>query len=179
MMQQISIYLTSIILGIMLFFSFVVAPVTFTALNEENARKFIRKIFPYYYIVNLAISVLVLILFIILKIFSLDFYLILSVTVLDEENSRKFIRKIFPYYYNVNLVISFLVLIFFVIQKTFSLNFYLILTVAILFVLSNYILMPLINKYKDENQDKKFKYSHFISVVINFIQMILLVIILI
>ena len=64
-MEQISIYLTSIILGIMLFFSFVVAPVTFTALDEENARKFIRKIFPYYYTINLTISVLVLILFII------------------------------------------------------------------------------------------------------------------
>ena len=129
MLSQLSSYLTSIILGIMLFFSFIVAPITFTVLNEES--------------------------------------------------SRKFIRKIFPYYYNVNLVISFLVLIFFVIQKTFSLNFYLMLTVAILFALSNYILMPLINKYKDENQDKKFKYSHFISVVINFIQMIFLVIILI
>ncbi len=129
MISQISTYMVSMVLGIMLFFSFVVAPVTFT--------------------------------------------------VLDEENSRKFIRKIFPYYYTANLLISFLVLIFFVIQKTFSLNFYLILTVAILFALSNYILMPLINKYKDENQDKKFKYSHFISVVINFIQMILLVVILI
>ena len=129
MLSQLSSYLTSIILGIMLFFSFVVAPITFTVLNEES--------------------------------------------------SRKFIRKIFPYYYNVNLVISFLVSIFFAIQKTFSLNFYLILTVAILFALSNYVLMPLINKYKDENQDKKFKYSHFISVVINFIQMIFLVIILI
>ena len=128
MIQQISIYLTSIILGIMLFFSFVVAPVTFTTLNEENARKFIRKIFPYYYTVNLTISVLVLILFIILKIFSLDFYLILSV--------------------------------------------------AALFAVSNFILMPLINKYRDEKQDNKFKYSHFISVVINFIQMIFLVIIL-
>ena len=129
MLSQLSSYLTSIILGIMLFFSFVVAPITFTVLNEES--------------------------------------------------SRKFIRKIFPYYYNVNLVISFLVSIFFVIQKTFSLNFYLILIVTILFTLSNYILMPLINKYKDENQDKKFKYSHFISVVINFVQMIFLVIILI
>ena len=129
MISQISTYMVSMVLGIMLFFSFVVAPVTFT--------------------------------------------------VLDEENSRKFIRKIFPYYYTANLLIIFLVLIFFVIQKTFSLNFYLILTVAILFALSNYILMPLINKYKDENQDKKFKYSHFISVVINFIQMIFLVIILI
>ena len=129
MMQQISIYLTSIILGIMLFFSFVVAPVTFTALDEENARKFIRKIFPYYYTVNLVISVLISILFIILKIFSLDFYLILSV--------------------------------------------------AVLFAVSNFVLMPMINKFRDEKQDKKFKRSHFISVVINFIQMILLVIILI
>ena len=129
MLSQLSSYLTSIILGIMLFFSFIVAPITFTVLNEES--------------------------------------------------SRKFIRKIFPYYYNVNLVISFLVLIFFLIQKTFSINFYLILTVTILFALSNYVLMPLINKYKDENQDKKFKYSHFISVVINFIQMMFLVIILI
>ena len=129
MISQLIFYLTSIILGIMLFFSFVVAPVTFSALNEENARKFIRKIFPYYYNVNLAISVLVLILFIILKIFSLDFYLILSV--------------------------------------------------AVLFAVSNFVLMPLINKFRDEKQDKKFKQSHFISVVINFVQIILLVIILI
>ncbi len=128
MTEQVSLYLTSIILGIMLFFSFVVAPVTFTELNEENARKFIRKIFPYYYTVNLTFSILVLICFIILKIFSLDFYLILSV--------------------------------------------------AALFAVSNFILMPLINKYRDEKQDNKFKYSHFISVVINFIQMIFLVIIL-
>jgi uncharacterized BrkB/YihY/UPF0761 family membrane protein len=129
MIGQLSIYLTCIILGIMLFFSFVVAPITFTALNEENARKFIRKIFPYYYTVNLAISILVLILFIILKIFSLDFYLILSV--------------------------------------------------AVFFAISNFVLMPLINKFRDEKQDKKFKLSHFISVVINFVQMIFLVIILI
>ena len=81
-MEQISIYLTSIILGIMLFFSFIVAPVTFTALDEENARKFIRKIFPYYYNVNLEISISVLICFISLKIFSLDFYLILSLAIL-------------------------------------------------------------------------------------------------
>ena len=126
---KLSVYMTSVIFGIMLFFSFVVAPVTFTALNEENARKFIRKIFPYYYNVNLAISSFVLIFFIFLKIFSLDFYLILSV--------------------------------------------------AVLFAVSNFILMPLINKYRDENQDKRFKQLHFISVVINFVQMILLLIVLI
>ena len=129
MIQQISIYLTSIILGIMLFFSFVVAPVTFS--------------------------------------------------VLDEENARKFIRKIFPFYYNVNLFISLLVLVFFIILKTFSLNFYLMLFVSLLFALSNFVLMPLINKYRDERKEKKFKYSHFISVLINFLQMIFIVIILI
>ena len=127
--NKLSVYMTSVIFGIMLFFSFVVAPVTFTALNEENARKFIRKIFPYYYNVNLAISSFVLIFFVFLKIFSLDFYLILSV--------------------------------------------------AVLFAVSNFILMPLINKYRDENQNKRFKQLHFISVMINFVQMILLLIILI
>ena len=126
---KLSVYMTSIIFGIMLFFSFVVAPVTFTALNEENA--------------------------------------------------RKFIRKIFPYYYNVNLAISSFVLIFFIFLEIFSLDFYLIFIVAVLFAVSNFILMPLINKYRDENQDKRFKQLHFISVVINFVQMILLLIILI
>ena len=129
MIEQISIYLTAMILGIMLFFSFVIAPVVFTTLNEENARKFIRRIFPFYYNVNLGISLIVLITFLFLSKLSLDFYLILVIT--------------------------------------------------LLFATSNYLLMPLINKYRDERQDKKFKYSHFISVVINFIQMIFLVVLLI
>ncbi len=129
MFQMIAIYLTSAILGIMLFFSFVVAPITFTSLNEENARKFIRRIFPFYYNVNLGISIIVTLIFIFIESFHLDFFLILLV--------------------------------------------------ALLFALSNYVLMPLINKYRDNNQDKKFKFSHFISVVINFLQMIFLIIILI
>ena len=129
MIEQISIYLVSIIFGIMIFFSFVIAPVVFTTLNEENA--------------------------------------------------RKFIRRIFPYYYNVNLVISIIVTLIFVFIESFHRNFFLILSVAILFAISNYVLMPLINKYRDNNQDKKFKFSHFISVVINFLQMIFLIIILI
>ena len=129
MIEQISIYLTSMILGIMLFFSFVIAPVVFTTLDEENARKFIRRIFPFYYNVNLGISLIVLVIFLLLSKFGADFYLILAIT--------------------------------------------------LLFATSNYLLMPLINKYRDEKQDKKFKYSHFMSVVINFIQMIFLVILLI
>ena len=36
-MEQISIYLSAGILGIMLFFSFVIAPVIFKSLDEKNA----------------------------------------------------------------------------------------------------------------------------------------------
>ena len=129
MIEQINVYLTSMILGIMLFFSFVIAPVVFTTL--------------------------------------------------DENNARKFIRRIFPFYYNVNLGISFIVLIIFILLGKIGIDFYLILAITLLFATSNYLLMPLINKYRDEKQDKKFKYSHFISVLINFIQMICLVIILV
>ena len=129
MIEQISFYLTSMILGIMLFFSFVIAPVVFTTL--------------------------------------------------DENNARKFIRRIFPFYYNVNLGISFIVLITFILLSKIGVDFYLILAITVLFATSNYLLMPLINKYRDERQDKKFKYSHFLSVLINFVQMICLVFMLI
>ena len=129
MIEQLGIYLIAMILGIMLFFSFVIAPVVFTTL--------------------------------------------------DEDNARKFIRRIFPFYYNVNLAISFIVLLTFLFLSKLDVDFYLILLITILFATSNYLLMPLINKYRDEKQDKKFKYSHFISVVINFVQMICLVFLLI
>ena len=127
MLSKISIFLSSIVLGIMLFFSFVVAPITFKSLNEENA--------------------------------------------------RVFIRKIFPYYYNVNLVVCLLATLFFIFIGTYSLNFYLILSTTILFGFSSFVLMPLINKFRDNKEDKKFKYLHMISVIINFIQIIFLVLI--
>ena len=129
MIEQISLYFVSAILGIMLFFSFVLAPILFTTL--------------------------------------------------DEENARLFIRKIFPFYYNVNLGISLIILLIFIAQGKFLIDFYLILVITILFAISNYFLMPLINKYRDKKQDTRFRYSHIISVVINFIQMIFLIFLLI
>jgi len=129
MIEQLSVYLTSMILGIMLFFSFVIAPVVFTTL--------------------------------------------------DENNARKFIRRIFPFYYNVNLGVSFIVLITFILSSNIGVDFYIILIITVLFATSNYLLMPLINKYRDEKQEKKFKYSHFLSVLINFVQMICLVFVLV
>ena len=129
MIEQSITYLTSILLGIMLFFSFVVAPSTFRFLNEKYARKFIRGIFPLYYILNLSISLIVVIL----------------ITYLSN----------------------------------FGFKFYLMLFICILFFISNFFLMPAINKFKDEGKEKNFTVSHFISVAINFVQMIFLIIILI
>ena len=128
MLDQIANFITAAILGIMVFFSFVIAPITFTVLDEENARKFIRKIFPYYYLVNLILSLLSLI----------SFYYV----------------------------------------QQFLTDFYLVLLVAILFVISNFILMPLINYFRDNNQEKRFKYFHALSVIINFLQLFILVYIL-
>ena len=128
MLGQSALYLTAIILGTMIFFSFVVAPTTFK--------------------------------------------------LLDEENSRKFIRGIFPFYYLLNLTLSFVASVLFFLSQNLSIHFLLMVSVSVLFAISNFILMPMINKFRDNNEDKKFKISHFISVIINFIQLIFLVIIL-
>ena len=129
MFLNLSNFLVSGILAIMLFFSFTIAPIIFKSL--------------------------------------------------DEKNARNFIRSIFPYYYSFNLILSILVIIFFVSMNFYGLNFYLILSVAILFAFSQFILMPIINKFRDNNETKKFNYTHGVSVVINIIQMVFLVIILI
>ena len=112
--------LIAISLGAMLFFSFVIAPVIFKVLDANNAGKFVRKIFPYYYLIN---------------------FIVLSIAVL---------------------------LLFYI--SSINLDFYITLVITILFAVSLFVLMPLINKLKDNKEDRKFKYSHTLSVVINFIQ---------
>ncbi len=129
MSEQIMMNLISLVLGIMLFFSFVLAPIIFKVLSPENAGIFVRAIFPYYYLVNL---------------------LILSV-----------------------------ISIFYIYYKTFTLDFYLIFTTALLFLFNLIFLMPKINKYKEQKNEMAFKISHFISVIINFSQLIALGVILI
>ena len=114
--------LIAISLGTMLFFSFVIAPVIFNVLDANNAGKFVRKIFPHYYLINL---------------------IILSIAAL---------------------------LLFYISSVNF--DFYITLVIIILFAFSLLILMPLINKFKDNKEEKKFKYSHVLSVIINFIQII-------
>ena len=114
--------LIAISLGTMLFFSFMIAPVIFKVLDANNAGKFVRKIFPHYYLINL---------------------IVLSIAVL---------------------------LLFYI--SSINLDFYITLVITILFAVSLFVLMPLINKLRDNKEDRKFKYSHTLSVVINFIQII-------
>jgi len=128
MSEQIIMNMVSLVLGIMLFFSFILAPMIFKVLPPDNAGVFIRAIFPYYYLVNLLI---------------------------------------------LGLVSG-----FYIFYQTFILDFYLVLTSALLFFFNLVYLMPKINKLKDERNEKAFKISHFISVVINFTQLVMLGIVL-
>lgn len=128
MSEQIIMNLVSLVLGVMLFFSFVLAPMIFKVLPPDNASVFVRAIFPYYYLVNL------------------------------------FILSIISSFYIYN--------------ETFVLDFYLILISALLFFFNLVYLMPKINKFKDQQKEKAFKISHFISVIINFMQLIALGIVL-
>tara|TARA_Y100000816_G_C25919159_1_gene479337 strand:+ start:416 stop:799 length:384 start_codon:yes stop_codon:yes gene_type:complete len=127
--MQFEIILPSIVLGIMLFFSFAVAPIIFKVLKENEARNFVRTIFPYYYLINL-------------------------------------------------MLIS-LISIFLFFKNFINLDFYLLASVAILFAVSLFILMPMINNARDQKQDIKFKYLHMISVIINFLQIIILIYVLV
>ena len=129
MSEQIIMNMVSLVLGIMLFFSFILAPMIFKVLPPDNAGVFIRAIFPYYYLINLLI--------------------------LGSISG------------------------FYIFYQTFILDFYLVLISALLFFFNLVYLMPKINKFKDEKNEKAFKISHFISVVINFAQLVMLGVVLI
>ena len=99
--------------------------------------------------------------------------------ILDPENAGKFVRKIFPYYYFVNLVFLSIVVILFLLNSKINFKFYIIVSLIISFIFAQFILMPFINKLRDNNEENKFKYAHGFSVAINFLQMIGLVFLLI
>ena len=122
--MQFEIILPSVVLGIMLFFSFAVAPLIFK--------------------------------------------------VLEENQARKFVRTMFPYYYSINLILVLSICIFLIYKNFISLDFYLLSSVAILFAISLFILMPMINNARDLKKEVKFKYLHAGSVIINFLQIFIL-----
>ena len=98
--------------------------------------------------------------------------------VLDEKQSSKFLRIFFPKYYLFGFVLSLTGLIIAIFdQNNMSLIVFLLIIIGFLF--SRQFLMPLINKAKDNNNEKKFNILHRVSVLINFIQISLCVFLLI
>ena len=92
--------------------------------------------------------------------------------VLDEKQSSKFLKIFFPKYYLFGLVLSMFGLILSIIQNhTLAISVFVFLIISFLF--SRQILMPIINKAKDEKKEEKFNKLHKFSVFINFVQMVL------
>ena len=91
--------------------------------------------------------------------------------VLDEKQSSKFLRIFFPKYYLFGFVLSLIGLIFslYYEYKSSILTFLLIM---IGFIFSRQVLIPIINKAKDINNENKFNKLHKLSVFINFLQII-------
>lgn len=98
--------------------------------------------------------------------------------VLDEKQSSKFLRIFFPKYYLFGLVLSLTGLIIAIFDKN-NMSLIVFLLIIIGFLFSRQFLMPIINKAKDNNNEKKFNIFHRFSVLINFIQISLCVFLLI
>ena len=98
--------------------------------------------------------------------------------VLDEKQSSKFLRIFFPKYYLFGLVLSLTGLIIAIFDKN-NMSLIIFLLIIIGFLFSRQFLMPIINKAKDNNNEKKFNILHRVSVLINFIQISLCVFLLI
>ena len=98
--------------------------------------------------------------------------------VLDENQSSKFLRIFFPKYYLFGLVLSLTGLIIAIFDKN-NMSLIVFFLIIIGFLFSRQFLMPIINKAKDNNNEKKFNILHRVSVLINFIQISLCVFLLI
>ena len=98
--------------------------------------------------------------------------------VLDEKQSSKFLRIFFPKYYVFGFILSVIGLLISLFEKNnISLAVFVLLIIG--FIFSKQFLMPIINKAKDNNNEKKFNKLHKFSVLINFLQMGLCVLLLV
>ena len=98
--------------------------------------------------------------------------------VLDEKASSKFLRIFFPKYYLFGFILSCLGLLTSILkQDKISLFFFIF--ISLNFIFSKQILMPMINKAKDESKEIKFNKLHKLSVFINLLQIISCVVLLV
>ena len=91
--------------------------------------------------------------------------------VLDEKQSSKFLRIFFPKYYLFGFVLSLMGLILSLYYEN-KLSILIFLLIMIGFIFSRQVLMPILNKAKDLNNENKFNKLHKLSVFINFLQII-------
>ena len=91
--------------------------------------------------------------------------------VLEEKQSSKFLRIFFPKYYLFGFVLSLIGLILSLYYEDKS-SILIFLLIMIGFIFSRQVLMPIINKAKDMNNENKFNKLHKLSVFINFLQII-------
>ena len=91
--------------------------------------------------------------------------------VLDEKQSSKFLRIFFSKYYLFGFVLSFSGIIVSTFEKS-NISLLVFSFIMLGFLFSRQILMPMINKAKDANNEDKFNKLHKFSVFINFVQMI-------
>ena len=91
--------------------------------------------------------------------------------VLEENQSSKFLRIFFPKYYLYGLVLSLVGLTLSTYYEN-KLSMLIFLLIMVGFLFSRQILMPMVNKAKDLNNEKRFNKLHKLSVFINFLQII-------
>ena len=118
--------LISILVGVIVFFSSVIAPTVFSSVDEKNAGLFLRAFFPKYYIFGIIIGLLA----------------ILSAILIEPTISQ--------------------------------LELSLILAILAMFIVSR-LMIPSINKARDmgESAKKKFNQLHLLSVILNFLALII------
>jgi len=95
---------------------------------------------------------------------------------IPAAQSGPYTRKLFPIYYIINAVLALGSLIAIASLGVFNIIFYANTIILVLFALCYFYLMPTINKQKVKT-NRAFKILHGSSIVINFIQIILLILI--
>ena len=89
-LNKLAIFLIPFLIGGLVFFSSIVAPNTFMSLDEENARKFIRTLFPKIYTYAAILSLLIAILLLKFDIFYSFIFFVIS---LGYLYSKYFLMK--------------------------------------------------------------------------------------
>jgi len=112
-------FLIPILIGSKIFFSLIVAPNTFQTLNEQNARKFIRSIFPKLYFWCLIISLIITFSLLSINVFhsfifflistgyfySREFLMVKINKVSDVSNKKEVHKKQFSRLHNLSVLI--------------------------------------------------------------------------